>query len=54
MPKPSPKLDPVTDAVLRRMLATAPQPLGVVKARSVREAKRKPRATAGLKLNGEV
>jgi hypothetical protein len=26
MPKPSPKLDPATDAVLRRMLATPPQP----------------------------
>jgi hypothetical protein len=25
MPKPSPKLDPATDAVLRRMLATPPQ-----------------------------
>jgi hypothetical protein len=31
MPKPSPKLDPATDAVLRRMLATPPQPSGVVK-----------------------
>jgi hypothetical protein len=33
------------------MLATPPQPLGVVKARSVREAKKKPRATARLKLS---
>jgi len=26
MPKSSPKLDPATDVVLRRMLATPPQP----------------------------
>jgi hypothetical protein len=31
MPKPSPKLDPATDAVLRRMLATPPQPKVAVK-----------------------
>jgi hypothetical protein len=31
MPKPSPKLDPATDAVLRRMLATPPHPKKAVK-----------------------
>jgi len=31
MPKPSPKLDPATDSVLRRMLATPPQPKKAVK-----------------------
>jgi hypothetical protein len=31
MPKPSPKLDPATDAVLRRMLATPPQSKVAVK-----------------------
>jgi len=33
-PKPSPKLDPATDAVLRRMLATPPQPKVTVKKRA--------------------
>ena len=31
MRKASPKLDPATDAVLRRMLATPPQPKKAVK-----------------------
>jgi hypothetical protein len=31
MPKPSPKLDPATEAVVRRMLATPPQPKRAVK-----------------------
>jgi hypothetical protein len=31
MPKPSPKFDPATDAVLHRMLATPPQPKKVAK-----------------------
>jgi hypothetical protein len=31
MPKPSPKLDPATEAVVRRMLATPPQPKVAVK-----------------------
>jgi hypothetical protein len=35
MPKPSPKLDPATDAVLRRMLATPPQPKVAVKKKAM-------------------
>jgi hypothetical protein len=31
MTKPSPKLDPATEAVVRRMLATPPQPKPAVK-----------------------
>jgi len=38
MPKPSPKLDPATDAVLRRMLATPPHPKRATK----KQAKKKP------------
>jgi len=40
MPKPSPKLDPATDTVLRRMLATPPHPKKAVK---------KPEAKKGAK-----
>jgi hypothetical protein len=40
MPKPSPKLDPATDAVLRRMLATPPQPKKAVKKKAARKAKK--------------
>lgn len=40
MPKPSPKLDPATDAVLRRMLATPPQPKRAVKKSTSKKAKK--------------
>jgi len=43
MPKPSPKLDPATEAVVRRMLATPPQPKVAVKESN--RAKRKKAAT---------
>jgi hypothetical protein len=39
MPKPSPKLDPATDAVLRRMLATPPHPRKAVKKKAKKAKK---------------
>jgi hypothetical protein len=50
MPEPSPKLGPATDAVLRRTLTTPPQPMGVVKARSVREATEKAPRVGGAEV----
>ena len=38
MPKPSPKLDPATEALLRKVLATPPQPK---KATAKKRAKKK-------------
>jgi hypothetical protein len=47
--KPSPgKLNPSHDAAAKRMLATPPQPRGVVL--FLTATKKKPRALAGLKL----
>jgi hypothetical protein len=39
MPKPSPKLDPTTEAIVRRMLATPPQPKKAVKKKLTRGKK---------------
>jgi len=39
MPKPSPKLDPATEAIVRRMLATPPQPKKAARKSTRRRAK---------------
>jgi len=54
MTKPPPKLDPATEAVVRRMLATPPQPKGVVKAKAHRLAIDNSAGSRDMSGNGPV
>jgi hypothetical protein len=42
MPKPSAKLDPATEAVVRRMLATPPQSKKPVKKKALKGLRKRP------------